>query len=214
MSEAARAVHEQTGKSAGNGSLMRTVPVALAHLDDPDAVVEAALKVSALTHNDPMAGEACALWCLMLRHAILDGAWPSPVVDEQALRALVLEDARDEPPRRARNHWPSTFTEAEGRDPSAFTENAWVVGAMGASWSAITHTDVPTDEPGRHLQVALARAIENAHDTDTVGAIAGGMLGARWGAAAVPDGWVQKLHGWRDQTGAGLAVLAERTVAA
>ena len=39
----------RTGRSAGNGSLMRTAPVALAHLDDPAAMVEAAMAVSALT---------------------------------------------------------------------------------------------------------------------------------------------------------------------
>jgi ADP-ribosylglycohydrolase len=45
--------HARTGRSGGNGSLMRTAPVALAHLDDPDAVAEAARKVGALTHYDP-----------------------------------------------------------------------------------------------------------------------------------------------------------------
>ena len=218
LTAAATAVHEQTGRSAGNGSLMRTVPVALAHLDDPDALVEAAMKVSALTHHDPMAGEACAVWCLLLRHAILEGEWAEPVVEERALRALVPEQARDEPSRRARNHptdpvdWPKILRDAEEREPSAFTENAWVVGAMQAAWSAITHTDVPEHDPQRHLQLALARAIEIGHDTDTVGAIAGGMLGARWGASAVPHDWVEKLHGWRDQTGEGLAALARQTL--
>ena len=195
MRAAAREVHEQTGRSAGNGSLMRTVPVALAHLDDPDALVDAAIRVSALTHHDPMAGEACAVWCLMLRHAILEGEW---------LREL--------PPVGATRDWPATLREAERQEPEAFTHNAWVVGAMRAAWSAITHTDVPAEDPPGHLRLALARAIGIGHDTDSVGAIAGGMLGARWGASAVPDGWLAKLHGWRDQTGAGLAELARRTV--
>ena len=39
---AAAALHERTGKTAGNGSLMRTAPVALAYLDDPAGLVEAA----------------------------------------------------------------------------------------------------------------------------------------------------------------------------
>ena len=195
LTAAATAVHEQTGRSAGNGSLMRTVPVALAHLDDPDALAEAATKVSALTHHDPMAGEACAVWCLLLRHAILEGEWSTepPTIGETG-------------------DWGQTLREAEEQDPSRFTENAWVVGALQAAWSAITHTEVPESDPPRHLQLALARAIEIGHDTDTVGAIAGGMLGARWGAAAVAEGWVEKLHGWRGQTGAGLAALARQTV--
>src|SRR6516165_7027919 len=47
------ALHKATGRTAGNGSLMRTAPVALAHLDDEAALVEAALRVSELTHWDP-----------------------------------------------------------------------------------------------------------------------------------------------------------------
>jgi hypothetical protein len=38
--ESAR-LHERSGHTAGNGSLMRTAPVALAYLDDEDAIVAA-----------------------------------------------------------------------------------------------------------------------------------------------------------------------------
>jgi ADP-ribosyl-[dinitrogen reductase] hydrolase len=203
LTAAATAVHEQTGKSAGNGSLMRTVPVALTHLDDPSALVEAAMKVSALTHHDPMAGEACAVWCLLLRHAILHGAWARPRSWDgfETLAELAPQPSVE---------WQEILLDAEERDPSAFSDNGWVVGAMQAAWSAITHTEVPEADPQRHLVLALARAIEIGHDTDTVGAIAGGMLGARWGATAVPEGWVAQLHGWRDQTGAGLRSSVNR----
>ena len=52
--EAAR-LHQRGGRTAGNGSLMRTAPVALAYLDDgdEDAMVAAARALSALTHFDP-----------------------------------------------------------------------------------------------------------------------------------------------------------------
>jgi ADP-ribosylglycohydrolase len=240
MATAAREVHERTGRSAGNGSLMRTAPVTLAHLDDPDALVRAAMGVSALTHHDPMAGEACAVWCLMLRHAILDGDWPeldswggletvaratssttggrvgatSSTTGGRARATSSTTDGGVGAPSSTTDgrDWSATLREAEQQEPSAFTQNAWVVGAMQAAWSAIAHTGVPEQEPERHLQLALARAIGIGHDTDTVGAIAGAMLGARWGARAVPDAWVEKLHGWRDQTGPGLAELARRAV--
>src|SRR5688500_8875563 len=47
MRAAARAVHEENGgRSAGNGSLMRTAPVALAYLDRPESeIVEAAMGI-------------------------------------------------------------------------------------------------------------------------------------------------------------------------
>ena len=209
MTEAARRVHERTGRSAGNGSLMRTAPVALAHLDDPDALVEAALKVSALTHHDPVAGQACALWCLMIRHTVLEGEWPEPA-GWTGFETLGGPDSARPPAGYA--DWRAVLREAEMEGPGTFGQNAWVIGALQAAWSAITHTPVPDGDPTRHLQDALATAIGIGHDTDTVAAIAGALLGARWGADAVPDGWRALLHGWRDQTGDGLVELARRTV--
>jgi ADP-ribosylglycohydrolase len=218
MTVAARAVHEETGRSAGNGSLMRTAPVVLAQLDDAEALVEAAMKVSALTHHDPMAGEACAVWCLMLRHTILAGGWPA--LEEwggfetvaRATSSTTGGPAGATSSTTGGRDWAATLGDAEEHPPGEFTENAWVVGALQAAWSAVTHTPVPDEDPARHLQLALATAIGIGHDTDTVGAIAGGMLGARWGATAVPDTWVATLHGWRNQTGVGLGRLARRAV--
>lgn len=66
-------LHADTGHTAGNGSLMRTGPVALAHLGDAEAIAEAARNVSALTHFDPVAGDACVLWCLAIDHAVRRG---------------------------------------------------------------------------------------------------------------------------------------------
>ncbi|WP_348536337.1 ADP-ribosylglycohydrolase family protein [Mycobacterium sp. OTB74] len=65
--EESAALHHRSGRTAGNGSLMRTAPVALAYLDDEAALVEAARAVSELTHFDPDAGDACVLWCLAIR---------------------------------------------------------------------------------------------------------------------------------------------------
>jgi len=201
MTDAATHVHQRTGRSAGNGSLMRTAPVALAHLHDPAALVEAAMAVSALTHHDPIAGEGAALWCLMIRHAVLNAELPTA----DGVLPLLGETVHD---------WRAALDEAESKDPKAFHQNGWVVGALQAAWSAITHTPVPQLMPCRHLQDALAVAIGIGHDTDTVAAIAGALLGARWGASAVPQEWQAPLHGWGvDGPGAaGLVALATMTV--
>lgn len=55
---------------------------------------------------------------------------------------------------------------------------------------------MPGDFPCRQLQTALATAIGIGEDTDTVAAIAGALLGARWGASAVPQQWSAIVHGW------------------
>ena len=185
---AADDLHRRTGRTAGNGSLMRTAPVALAHLHDPQALVEAATQLSALTHADPEAAEACVLWCLAIRHAVLHGT-----VDG-------LRQALDLLPAERRDVWAARLDEAEGRDPSSFSHNGWVVEALQGAWSAISRTPVPAAdahvEPADHLRLALEAAVRGGRDTDTVAAIAGALLGARWGASAVPSAWRRLLHGW------------------
>lgn len=188
MAHAARVVHRGTGRSAGNGSLMRTAPVALAHLDDPVALVEAAVAVSGLTHHQDLGGEAAALWCLLIRHAVLYAELPDlDAWDGFATLAVVETSDTD---------WRAILDEAERRAPGDFVNNGWAIGALQAAWSAIRHTPVPDDLPCRHLQISLAVAIDIGHDTDTVAAIAGALLGGLWGVSAVPLAWAGAIHGW------------------
>src|SRR5690606_34921695 len=192
-------VHDRNGRSAGNGSLMRTGPVALAYLDDPEGLVEAAMAVSALTHVEDDAQGACAVWCLMIRHTVLHGAFPT------------FDDIERWVPRPER--WRDVLAEAEAKPPGSFTQNAWSVGALQAAWSAITHTPVPDAGPAcGHLVDSLTTAIRIGHDTDTVAAIAGALLGARWGMSAVPAAWRRILHGWPTLRGLDLEHLAYLTV--
>lgn len=170
-------------RSAGNGSLMRTAPVALAALGDDDRLVDLAMAVSGLTHADPLAGEACALWCIAIDRAISMGR-PDGIRDGIELL----------PPDR-RSFWSERIAEVEKGPMSRFSPNGYVVSALQAALSAIWHTPVPPTQPCRHLQHALHAAVRIGDDTDTVAAIAGGLLGATWGASAVPVAWRAILHG-------------------
>ncbi len=186
---AARALHEQTGRTAGNGSLMRTAPVALAYLDDEDAMAEAARALSELTHLDPEAGDAVVLWCSAIRHAVLTG-----VLDVRVGMGHV--------PAARQRLWQQRLDAAEAGRPADFPHNGWVVSALQAAWCAIATTAVPQDDPAAgtyradHLRLALDAAVRAGFDTDTVAAIAGGLLGAAYGASAVPVQWRTLLHGW------------------
>lgn len=59
-----------------------------------------------------------------------------------------------------------------------------------------------------HLPDALTTAIRIGDDTDTVAAIAGALLGARWGASAIPPEWRRISHGYPGLTGERLVELA------
>jgi ADP-ribosylglycohydrolase/protein-tyrosine phosphatase len=170
-------VHVRAGQSAGNGSLMRTGPVALAYLDDEVGLVEAARTVSALTHFERDAQDACVLWCLAIRHAVLTGELDVRV-------GLPHVDPV----------WSERLDAAEQHEPSHFARNnGWVVAALQGAWSAIHRSDGLAD--------GLRRAVCGGGDTDTVAAIAGALLGARYGASAVPQQWRRVLHGWPGWTG-------------
>lgn len=198
---AARYFEHHPHGAAGNGSLMRTAPVALAALGDDDAIMETAMSVSALTHADPLAAEACVIWCIAIDRAIREGRFDG-IHEGIALLA---------PDRRA--FWEERITEAAEGPPSRFTPNGFVVTALQAALSAIWNTPVSEDQPCRHLQAALQTAVHIGNDSDTVAAIAGSLLGARWGSTAIPVEWQLLLHGWpgyRARDLVRLAILATR----
>lgn len=195
MLAAARERYESGVLSAGNGSLMRTGPVGLCFLDDARRTADAARLVSSLTHADPLAEEACVLWCEGVRAAVAGGGFTGV----RAGLDLLADD-------RA-GYWAARLDEAEQAPPEAFAPNGFVVTALQAAWSAITTTE--GGGPG-HLVAALENAVRAGDDTDTVAAIAGALLGARWGAPAVPRRWRAAVHGWPDLAAPDLEDLGRR----
>jgi ADP-ribosylglycohydrolase len=185
-----------TGRKGGNGSLMRTAAVGIAFLDDADACLAAAEQVSALTHDDERAHQACQLWSYAIRHAVLHGTFEGV---RDYLELVGGETA---------GYWTPLIDQAETATPQDFPNNGWVVHALQTAWWAITHAD---ESDATHLQKALEMAVRAGNDTDTTAAIAGGLLGARWGASAVPAAWRRMLHGWPGLRAKDLISLAART---
>jgi len=179
--DAAAGVHRDRGRSGGNGSLMRTAPVALAYLADDEEreMVRAARAISELTHFDPEAGDACVLWCAAIRRAI---RCEDPDV---SLGLALLAPER-------RELWKARLDETAGRRSKDFKNNGWVVAALQASVASIA---IGTD-----VESTLVEAVRAGYDTDTVAAITGQLAGAIYGASTVPMEWVEALHGWPDVT--------------
>jgi len=178
--------------SSGNGSLMRTGPLALAgrSLSRP-ALADLARTVSALTHASADAVEACILWTDAIRRAIDAPVVASGELDWVAHVAVGL-DLLDESRRAV---WAERLTDAGSKEPEEFNPNGYVVFALQAALSSLTHTEVPVDRPCRHLRLAIERVIRIGDDTDTVAAICGSLAGAWWGATAVPLEWRRVLNG-------------------
>lgn len=183
------------GRKGGNGALMRTAPVALSCLGagGTDVALVAAGEVARLTHDDPRVVQACRLWTYAIRHAVLHGTFDGVRGYLQVCPADVA------------GYWGPLLDRAERGSPDDFANNGWTVHALQTAWWAISTTD---DSDAGHLQRALEAAVRAGGDTDTTAAIAGGLLGARWGASAVPDRWRRILHGWPGYTAHDLTRLA------
>lgn len=183
-------------RAAGNGSLMRTAVVALPFLSSIETVAEVASEVSALTHADLDCREACMIWSKAIRHAILfenfDGI------------QLAINDL----PTFRQNYWNDIFDRADAAsDASEFTNNGWVIHAIQAAFKVIMSTATETPE---HLVLGIEAAVRVGNDTDTVAAIAGALLGARWGYSAIPKAWLDEIHGWPGYKAQDLVALADQ----
>lgn len=162
-----------------NGSLMRTSPVVLPFLDDGNELGHAAMSVSSLTHAGEDAMEACAVWCAILREAVLTGEFvPQPSLDflseasEKYWRRLI-GGVLDTPP------------------PSAsYSSNGSATGAFSAALAAVAHTE------GHDFVGSLNTAIRFGYDTDTVASIAGALVGALNGSQSIPLEWMDMVHGY------------------
>jgi ADP-ribosyl-[dinitrogen reductase] hydrolase len=192
----AQAFHDRAGRSAGNGSLMRTAPIPLFMLDrSRDETATLARAIGELTHVEGTASEACILWSLAIRHAIETGA-----MDIRIGLPLLPDDRQDT--------WRGLIAAAESRHSRDFPRNGWVVEAFQAAWSAIVVSRADGQAASEHLVRALEAAVRGGHDTDTVAAIAGSLLGAAYGASAVPAAWKPIIHGWPGMDAKSLVELA------
>ncbi|KJS52585.1 ribosylglycohydrolase [Streptomyces rubellomurinus subsp. indigoferus] len=172
----AAAVHFNTTlRAAGNGALMRAATSAVAFAGaGRRATMDAAGRIAALTHGDRAAWEGTAIFHELVRLA-LDGADPLAAIP--ATLAEVHPDHRERYATVLAPDWhPDRATEANGAVWPCLGSAVWALRTTGDYRSAV------------HA------AIDLGGDTDTVAAVTGGLAGARYGLAAIPESWLEPLH--------------------
>lgn len=166
---ALRAGHGLDGeRDNGNGSLMRAVP--LAFVDGiTDAQIEA---VSAITHAHTIAKRACVIY-VRLAQRLLAGASVAEVI------GAIGERGCAKPFERLPNI--ASFSRDE------ISSTGYVVDTLEAALWCLATTDTFED--------AVLAAVNLGEDTDTVGAVTGGLAGIVYGYDAIPGAWVGALRG-------------------
>lgn len=160
-------------KSAGNGSVMYCAPIGLRHLNAQDYLVEDAARISRITHYDPR----CVGGCVAIATAIAGLVRGDDDALERAARAggtisddvrLVVERAQARPPEALR---------VDGDDLG------FVLITLELAFSALAHAESFED--------GLVRVVSKGGDADTNGAVAGALLGAKFGRNALPERWTK-----------------------
>lgn len=176
--------------SNGNGSLMRTLPIALWHRGNDAELARDAMRQSAVTHAHLRSQLCCALYALWARGVLeqREDPWAQAVA---FVKADVKENAtaRDELDRAVL---------ASASLPVRGT--GYVVDCL---WSA--HQVCQQKDYASVVRAAVALG----HDTDTTACVAGGIAGLAFGVAAIPTRWREALRE-RDTAQALLSDLLKR----
>jgi ADP-ribosyl-[dinitrogen reductase] hydrolase len=177
--EASEEASERLGRnwSAGNGAVVRAVPVAIFARSDRARMVKLAADAARTTHWNSLCVGSTVAFTLALADA-LEGKACDLATLAETIAPMGYPEAIAQAISGAR--LPLSAFQLDGKQ-KGFTLKALQVGlwALRAEGS---------------IEDLLERIILEGGDTDTNAAIAGAALGARHGIAAIPQRWIDRLH--------------------
>jgi ADP-ribosyl-[dinitrogen reductase] hydrolase len=154
----------QSRWSAGNGALMRMLPVALFTLGNEKSLARYVVEQAHLTHNNPLSDVACIFFGRLV-HGALTGATLSQLQNR-------TEDFVNEHPEFAYHPYPEK-------------SSAFVVDTVQTVFHFLFSTATFED--------CLINTVNQGGDADTTGALAGMLAGAVYGLEGIPKRWLKRL---------------------
>ncbi len=178
-SEAARAVWESSGRrAAGNGAVMRCAPVALRWRRDPIRLIEDAGHSARVTHYDPRCVWSSVAICATIVHGLAGSHWTlhelADGLERVGAPAEIAEATRK-----------AAVADLAGLELDERSSMGYTVRTMTAGLWAFLNAG--------EFEETVRVVINAGGDTDTNGAVVGAVLGARFGTAAIPEGWLNRL---------------------
>ena len=181
-----------TGEYAnGNGALMRILPTCIfcARLERQGTLTEAEAvaaveSVAALTHNHHRTNMACGLYYFMTRKLMeTEGELPQ-LLREALNEGFAFYDQRDGDREPELNPLRDLDTLA-ARPENSIPDSGYVVHTLLAAVWGLLNSD--------SYRSALLKVVNLGEDTDTVGAVCGGLAGLYYGKDAIPEAWLREV---------------------
>jgi len=165
------------------GSLMRVGILGFIYRNDPEKLVKAALLSGRITHSHPVSDAASIAGAYAVKLA-LDGMEPEEMF-EPLLR--ITEGVSQEFTDALESSYKMAYSGLDDED---------ALKKLGQGWYADETFALAYFCTLRYLadyKKAVQTAVNITGDSDSVGSVAGGILGAKLGIEAVPASWIQAL---------------------
>lgn len=180
------AEHSYPRGSFGNGAAIRIAPVALLHHHDREALGLLAEESALVTHPHPLGVAGAVLQACQVALAIQSRGEPlDPIGFAVALRSSTTSSEFRQKLRAVEEclEKPVTSETVQGR----LGCNSTALGSVPtALYCFLSHAE--------HFEDAMVYAVSLGGDTDSIGAMTGGIAGAFHGARAIPERWRQALE--------------------
>ena len=173
--------------SLSNGCLMRISPLGLGLVGDPDTLMEFAEEDCRMTNPADATVDAVRVFVLMISVLVETGDRDTAL--ESAMREARTPVVRD---LISASVLPATtVTLADG---TRVRPDSHFMGYFGVALHNALHQLRTT----RSFHESLVATVELGGDTDTNGCIAGALLGAYYGASALPTEWIASVRRCRN----------------
>jgi ADP-ribosylglycohydrolase/fructose-1,6-bisphosphatase/inositol monophosphatase family enzyme len=160
-----------------NGSLMRVAPIGI-WAQDPEEAAAIASQDSLLSHPNPVCRASCAAFTAAIAAAMAGGDRDDML--DSAIHAAQAFGSEAAAVQNVLGH------AAAGVPPADFQyQMGWVLIALQNAFHHLA--------AGTRLEDALIETVGAGGDTDTNAAIAGALLGAAYGRAAIPARWAMPV---------------------
>lgn len=161
---------------AGNGSIMRLAPVAIANYDDVQRASRVAKDQSETTH------------------ANIKAVCSSELLAEMLVRAFTATSKDQVVDIECQLNWPDTVCDivASGvvrKHEHEIKSTGYVIHTLEAAMWAFLNTD--------NFEDAVLKAVNLGGDADTIGAVVGQIAGAYYGESSIPTQWLNKLYDYK-----------------
>ena len=179
--------------SAGNGSAMRTAPIASYFLNEPLKRKEFSDAQTRITHSDPKA--AIATYAITELTALFLSS-ESPPTRESIFQTLAT--VSDDPEWTDILNSIETFAQEDRSIGDLLTKLGGKPqkGISGYVYQTIPSVILAGLRNNWDFEATINELIAAGGDTDTTAAIAGALCGAFGGREGIPPNWITNLHEW------------------